>query len=69
MPKYYSVTELARQWQISPRRISDAFYQRKLNEERCMVVGARRLIPADYVAEVETILRAAGAFREVVTCQ
>jgi hypothetical protein len=57
---FYSISELSRMWGIQPRKISDAFYARKLSDERCEFVGGRRFIPADYIAEVLRILREAG---------
>jgi hypothetical protein len=40
--------------------ISDLFYARRLDDRRCPIVGGRRLIPDDYLPEVESVLRAAG---------
>jgi hypothetical protein len=40
--------------------ISDLFYARRLDDARCPIVGGRRLIPQDYLPEVENALRAAG---------
>ena len=43
-----------------PKIISDLFYLRKLDNDRCPIVGGRRLIPEDYLPEIERVLRAAG---------
>jgi hypothetical protein len=54
------VSEVARRLGARPKDISDLFYQRKLDDNRCPVVGGRRLIPEDYVSVVETVLRSHG---------
>jgi hypothetical protein len=54
------VSEVARRIGANPKDISDAFYQRKLDDNRCPIVGGRRLIPEDYVPEIESILRRLG---------
>ncbi len=53
------VTEAKRRHgiQVSPRSVSDLFYARKLDVERCPVVAGRRLIPRDYVEVILAILR------------
>ncbi len=43
-----------------PKDISDLFYQRKLDDAICPVVGGRRLIPEDYIPEIVAALCAAG---------
>jgi hypothetical protein len=45
---------------IPPRLISDLFYQRRLDDERCPVIGRFRLIPESYLSTIETVLRAEG---------
>lgn len=37
---------------VQPRLISDLFYQRRLDDERCPIVGRCRLIPEDYLDQV-----------------
>jgi hypothetical protein len=55
------VSEVARRLPgVRPKDISDLFYQRKLDDTICPVVGGRRLIPEDYVPEIVAALRAAG---------
>ena len=51
-----TITELAREWGCAPRILSDAFYGRHLDESRILLVGGRRLIPADYVPEIRAKL-------------
>jgi hypothetical protein len=40
-------------------------YQRKLDDQRRPIVGGRRLIPEDYVAVVEIVLRSVGRLQAV----
>jgi hypothetical protein len=55
------VSEVARRIAgARPKDISDLFYQRRLDDLRCPIVGGRRLIPAEYVPEIEAVLRKAG---------
>jgi hypothetical protein len=56
MPDCLTVSDLARSLGIPPRAISDLFYARRLDDRRCPIIGGRRLIPADYVAEISQIL-------------
>ncbi len=57
---YHTVSQAARRWGITPRLISDLFYSRRLDDSRCPIIGGRRLIPEDYLPEIEVILRKAG---------
>ena len=41
---------------VAPRVISDLFYARKLDVDRCPVVGGRRLIPRDYFPALLKVL-------------
>jgi hypothetical protein len=54
------VSEVARVLVVRPRDVSDLYYQRVLSDEMCPVVGGRRLIPDDYVGQVEKTLRERG---------
>lgn len=60
MPMFHSVSGLARHFGVAPRKISDLFYARRLDDERCPVIDGRRIIPADYVPTVEAALHDAG---------
>jgi hypothetical protein len=58
--QHYTVSDVARRYDVPPHVISDLFYGRKLNDSRCPIIGGRRLIPSDYLPDVEQILRQAG---------
>jgi hypothetical protein len=60
VPTYHTVSQAARRWGVPPRLISDLFYSRRLDDARCPIVGGRRLIPDDYMPEIEAALRHAG---------
>jgi len=59
---FLTVSQVARQIEsrigkiIPPARISTLFYRRILDDSRCPIVGRFRLIPVDYVEEVERAL-------------
>lgn len=61
-----SVSEAARRisdnvgFTVAPRAISDAFYKRFLDDERCPIIGGRRIVPVDYLPEIEAKLRERG---------
>jgi hypothetical protein len=55
-----TVSDVARRLGARPKDISDLFYQRKLDDGRCPVVGGRRLIPEEYVHVIEAVLREHG---------
>jgi hypothetical protein len=57
---YLSVSDAARQLGVQPRQISDLFYQRRLNDDACPVVGGRRLIPVSYLPAIADALRSDG---------
>lgn len=61
MPKFISISTLARRFGVAPRKISDLFYRRRLSDEICPVIDGRRIIPADYAPAIEAALREAGA--------
>ena len=46
--------------EVSPRILSDLFYRRILDVERCPICGDRRLIPRDYLPEILAVLRERG---------
>lgn len=55
-----TVSAVARRLAANPRDISNLFYARKLSDSACPVVDGRRLIPVDYVPEIERALRERG---------
>jgi hypothetical protein len=56
MVEYLVVSDVARRLGVRPRDISDLFYQRRLNDDLCPIVGGRRLIPVDYVSVIQNAL-------------
>lgn len=68
MPNYQTVGEVARPFGIAPRVISDLFYSHHLDNQRCPVVGGRRIIPVEYVPQIEAVLRERGLIGEGVPC-
>jgi hypothetical protein len=61
MMQYLIVSEVARRIPgARPKDISDLFYQRKLDDQQCPIIGGRRLIPMDYVPVIEATLRRLG---------
>lgn len=62
--RFFSISEVARQLGAKPRDITLAFYARRLDDRRCPVIGGRRVIPADYVPEIEATLRSQGRLQE-----
>lgn len=53
---YFTVSEVARRLAVRPREISDLFYQRRLNDQMCPIIGGRRLIPVDYLPVIRAVL-------------
>ena len=49
---------------VRPRDITDLFYKRLLPDDRCPVLGGRRLIPHDLVPVIEAKLRERGLLRD-----
>ncbi|MDZ4685012.1 MAG: hypothetical protein SH850_07970 [Planctomycetaceae bacterium] len=68
--QFETATTIARQHNIAPRIISDLFYSRHLNDAECPIVNGRRIIPREYVGEVERVLRDRGIIgkREAIPC-
>lgn len=57
MERVLTVSDVARRLGLPPKLLSDLFYRRHLDDDRCPVAGGRRLIPEDYVPAVERELR------------
>ena len=66
MQSFVSVSQLARQFDIPPRKISDLFYARVLDDAACPIIERVRMIPKSYVPEIERVLRERGILREAV---
>jgi hypothetical protein len=64
MDNFLTVGQAAERLGARPKDISDAFYRRQLNERLCPIWGGRRMIPEDYLPELERILRRLGHLRE-----
>jgi hypothetical protein len=60
MPELLTVRDAAVRLGVRPRDISDLFYSRRLDVDRCPVIGDRRLIPIDYLSGIQIELRRAG---------
>jgi hypothetical protein len=45
---------------VAPHVISNLFYKRYLDNDRCPVVGQARLIPEDYITTIVRVLRERG---------
>ncbi len=58
---FLSVGEAAEAIQVTPRAISNALYDRKLDVSRCPIVAGRRLIPRDYLPEIAAVVRGRNA--------
>jgi hypothetical protein len=58
--QHFSVSEVARRIGARPKDISDLFYQRRLDDQRCPIVAGRRLIPDDYISIVKKALEQLG---------
>ncbi len=56
----YTVSEVARLAGCRPRLISDLFYERRLSDAACPVIGGKRLIPPGYVPAILAALRERG---------
>jgi hypothetical protein len=46
--------------EVSPKQLTDLFYRRLLDVNRCPIVGDRRMIPADYLPQIIEVLRSRG---------
>lgn len=60
MSDVLSVSAVAMRLGVRPKDISDAFYQRRLDCDRCPVFAGRRMIPADYLDGIAIELRRMG---------
>lgn len=58
--EYLSVGDVARKLDVRPSVVTQLFYERKLRDDLCPIVGGRRLIPPSYVQLIEIQLRRKG---------
>lgn len=56
----FTAAMVGRKFGVMSRRVSDLFYQGKLDSSKCPVVSGRRLIPKGYLPEVKKALEEAG---------
>jgi hypothetical protein len=61
----FTVSQVARRFGVAPYTLSTLFYKRALNDELCPVVSGRRIIPAEYLPEIEAELRRRGLLAQV----
>jgi len=59
-PRFVSVGEAAKRFGVAPRVLTEFFYRRLFRDDLCPVVAGRRLIPQDYLTEIERVLRREG---------
>jgi hypothetical protein len=45
---------------VRPREITNLFYQRRLSDDRCPILGGRRVISREYLPVIEGVLRERG---------
>ena len=60
MTTYHSVGDVARRLSVPPAKITQLFYERRLRDDLCPIVGGRRLIPPEYVEIIAAALRRKG---------
>lgn len=57
---YLSVGDAARRLGVQPRIVTMLFYQQKLRDDLCPIIGGRRVIPETYLSMIELVLKRAG---------
>ena len=60
MTNYLTVSSVARRISARPKDISQAFYERRLRDDLCPIVGDRRLIPESYIPMIVMVLKRLG---------
>ncbi len=60
MVELLSVGDVARRLNVRPSQVTQLFYERRLRDDLCPIVGGRRLIPQDYVDVIAMELRRKG---------
>jgi len=62
---FFSITESAGIVGVTQQTLSNGFYTLVLDPNRCVMMGNKRFIPADYLPEIERILDERGYKRNV----
>ncbi|MCH7687858.1 MAG: hypothetical protein IH899_14435 [Planctomycetes bacterium] len=66
MEELLSVGDVARRLNVRPSQVTQLFYECRLRDDLCPIVGGRRIIPQNYVAVIAMELRRKGvSVREV----
>lgn len=60
MKQQLTASDVARRLGVPPRRISDLFYQRKLDDNAFPIVEGRRRIPESMVPKIRAALKEVG---------
>ena len=60
MDELLSVGDVAKRLNVRPSQVTQLFYERRLRDDLCPIVGGRRLIPQDYVEVIAMVLRRKG---------
>ena len=60
MQELMCVGDVARLLGVKPSQITALFYERRLRDDLCPIVGGRRLIPQNYVEVIAMELRRKG---------
>lgn len=55
-----STGEVARLLGVHPHQVAQIFYEGRLKDDRCPIVGGRRIIPSSYVEIIAMELRRKG---------
>ena len=60
MPEFLSVGDVATRLDVKPSQITALFYERRLRDALCPIVGGRRIIPREMVDVIAMELRRKG---------
>ena len=60
MGEILGVKDVATRLGVSPREITRLSYEGELRDDLCPIVSGRRVIPSDYVGQIEAALRRKG---------
>jgi hypothetical protein len=51
-------------WEVSPRDITQLFYNRDIPDDQAPIVSGRRMIPVSLIADIANALRSRGWYRQ-----